>query len=240
MKFPGIIAHRGVSSEYPENSLIAFEKSAEIKADGIECDIRRTADKEIVIMHDATIDRATTGQGFVCMMNLAEIKQFPLKDRNEKVWENQFIPTLDEFIELMKSNDLLMRIEIKEVGLEQQAVEKIKSAGLQQRVTFTSFLPMALKTIKSIDSEIKTGLITERFAQAEYEHIKDDIDAVDFNFGPTLTREMYERAKNDGLIIDLWTINDIETFRAAIEWQPDYITTDYPQVLLKEIRMKEQ
>ncbi len=234
MKFPGIIAHRGVSSLYPENSLIAFEKSAEIQADGIECDIRRTADKQIILLHDATLERATTGRGFACMMKLDEIKKFPMKDKEGKVRENQFIPTFDEFIELMKSNDLLMRIEIKEVGLEKQAVEKIKAAGLQERVTFTSFLPMALKSVKAIDRSIKTGLITERFAQAEYEHILPDIDAVDFRFGPLLTREMYNRARDDGLIIDLWTINDIETFNKALEWQPDYVTTDYPQIMLAE------
>ncbi len=232
--FPGIIAHRGVSSLYPENSLIGFEKAAEIKADGVECDIRKTADGQIVIMHDANIDRSTTGQGFVCMMKLEEIKKFPLKDRQGKVWNEQYVPTLDEFIELMKGNDLLIRMEIKEVGVEKQAIEKIKSAGLQERVTFTSFLPMAIRTVKSIDRSIKTGIITERFVQVEYEHIRPDIDAVDFCFGATLDRQMYDRARDDGLILDLWTINDIETFRKALEWKPDFVTTDYPQIMLEE------
>ena len=234
MKFPGIVAHRGVSSLYPENSLIAFEKAAELKADGIECDVRRTSDGRVVVMHDATIDRTTTGVGYVCMMTLEEIRRFNLKDASGRVWEDQAIPTFDELLELMKSNDLLMRIEMKEVGLEKQVVEKLKSVGLTERATLTSFLPMAIKTVKSIDRSIKTALITERFAQAEYEHIRPDIDAVDFCFGPALDRQMYDRARDDGLILDLWTIDDVDTFRKALEWEPDFVTTNYPQIMLEQ------
>ena len=69
-----IFAHRGYSSNYPENTMTAFRKALEVRADGIELDARLTADGNLVVMHDKSVDRTTNGRGVVRDLPLAEIR----------------------------------------------------------------------------------------------------------------------------------------------------------------------
>ena len=71
MNKPLIWAHRGASAYAPENTLPAFEKAVEMKADGVELDIQLTKDDRIVVIHDETIDRTSNGSGWVKDMTLA-------------------------------------------------------------------------------------------------------------------------------------------------------------------------
>ena len=69
-----VAAHRGWSTAYPENTMEAFRAAAEIGVDQIETDVRVTKDGELVLIHDATVDRTTNGTGRVIDMTLAELK----------------------------------------------------------------------------------------------------------------------------------------------------------------------
>jgi len=234
VSYPKIVAHRGVSSVWPENSLIAFEKAVEIRADGVECDLRRTADGRIVLMHDASIDRTTRGTGYVFALTFAEVRRHAIKDprQPDRAYPDQRVPSLAEFLDLMGPSGLELRIELKEVGFEEEVVQQIRERGLADRTVLTSFLPAAIQTVKSCDRSIRTGLITSRFSQVRYEVIRPDIDAVDFGVAWEFSREMYQRAKSDGLTLDVWTIDDPEQFRSIAELAPDYVTTNFPQRFL--------
>jgi len=70
-----IFAHRGYSGRYPENTMLAFEKAADTRCDGIELDVQLTKDGEVVIIHDERVDRTTDGAGFVRDLTLAEIQK---------------------------------------------------------------------------------------------------------------------------------------------------------------------
>jgi glycerophosphoryl diester phosphodiesterase len=115
-----VAAHRGWCSEYPENTLLAFRKALEVGVDQIETDIRITKDGELVLMHDATVDRTTNGTGKVCEMTLAELKELDAGG-GEK------IPTLRELMELVKDEPrLTLDYELKEYpteGWEETAYE---------------------------------------------------------------------------------------------------------------------
>ncbi len=227
---PKIIAHRGLSSLYPENSLIAFQKAIEINTDGVEFDLRRSADNHAIVIHDDSIDRTTTGTGHVHKMSLSEIKKHSIKEENGKIWEDQTIPTLNEVLDLIKPTNLEMRIELKEVGLEELVVDTLKHYDLIDRTFIISFFPMIIKKIKELYRDIKTSQLTIRFEQVSYEDIKPYIDCVDFGFFPYLfSEEQIGRVKSDGLLVDFWTINEDEEFRQAVTLGADYITTDYPQ-----------
>ena len=106
-----IWAHRGLSQQYPENTLIAFKEAAKLKGlTGIELDIQLTKDAEIVVIHDEKVERTTNGIGNVNEFTLKELKQLHLKGVNEK------IPTINEVFDLLKSemeNGLLLNIELK-------------------------------------------------------------------------------------------------------------------------------
>ena len=68
-----IFAHRGYSKKYPENTCIAFQKAANLDIFGVEFDVQQTADQQLVVIHDETIDRTSTGTDFVKDMTLAEL-----------------------------------------------------------------------------------------------------------------------------------------------------------------------
>ena len=126
-----VAAHRGVSASYPENTMPAFKRAIECGCDQIEIDVRITKDNELVVIHDATVDRTTDGTGKVCDFTLAELK---VLDAGCKHASGNFagqgicIPTLIEFMDLIKDHPAMtLDVELKEYpsqpGKEQIALE---------------------------------------------------------------------------------------------------------------------
>lgn len=70
-----IIGHRGAPTLAPENTLASFSKALKLGVDAIELDVHLTADRQVVVLHDATVDRTTDGRGVVKNLSLREIKQ---------------------------------------------------------------------------------------------------------------------------------------------------------------------
>ena len=89
------VAHRGASAQYPENTLLAFRRAIEQGVDALEIDIRSTADDELIVMHDPTLERTTNGHGNVRTQNLQEIRQLDA-GQGEKV------PLLQEVIQMAR------------------------------------------------------------------------------------------------------------------------------------------
>lgn len=87
-----VIAHRGVHDQAPENSIPAIRRAAEMGCDYVEVDVRTSRDKQLVLMHDATVDRTTNGSGEIAQLTLAEIR----KVRFGPEWHGESVPTFDE------------------------------------------------------------------------------------------------------------------------------------------------
>jgi glycerophosphoryl diester phosphodiesterase len=92
--FPIILAHRGYSARYPENTLLAFREAFARGADGIECDVQRSADGRYVVIHDPTVDRVSRSRGAVGAMTLARIRRVDA-GRGER------IPVLEEVLDAL-------------------------------------------------------------------------------------------------------------------------------------------
>lgn len=146
-----VAAHRGWCSKYPENTLIAFEKAIELGVDQVECDVRVTLDNELVVIHDATVDRTTNGIGRVCEKTLAEIKALDAGSYKGEEFAGTQIPTFKEFMDLVKDHPTLtLDIELKEYpdqpGNETRALEvcdrvlkMIDEYGYTDRVVINAF-----------------------------------------------------------------------------------------------------
>lgn len=107
-----VAAHRGWKVKYPENTLKAFQMALTLDVDQLETDVRVTKDGELVLMHDATVDRTTNGTGEVNDLTLEELRQLDAGN-GEK------IPTLIEFMELVKEHPTItLDIELKEYPTE--------------------------------------------------------------------------------------------------------------------------
>ena len=110
-----VAAHRGWSSKYPENTLEAMQAAMDIGVDQLEIDVRVTKDNELVIIHDATVDRTTNGTGKVCALTLAELKALDASNHKGPEFAGVKIPTLVEFMELVKDHPTMtLDVELKE------------------------------------------------------------------------------------------------------------------------------
>ena len=115
------IGHRGARAYEPENTVSSYKKALELGVDAVELDVRRTKDGEIIVIHDAEVDRTTNGKGLVSQLTLKEIKQF----NTEK---DQKIPTLEEALDFLDKKVKVL-IELKETGFEEKTLKTIRKKG---------------------------------------------------------------------------------------------------------------
>ena len=97
---PMIIAHRGAKGMAPENTLAAFRLGLNQGCEGIELDVHLTADEEIVVCHDMTLDRTTNGKGLITKKSLSEIKTYDAGLWFGDEFKGETVPTLDEVFDL--------------------------------------------------------------------------------------------------------------------------------------------
>lgn len=145
-----VAAHRGWSAKYPENTMEAFRAAAELGVDQIETDIRVTRDGELVLMHDATVDRTTDGSGLVREMTLYEISRLDAGVKKGAEFAGCRVPTLKEFLDYMAGlPEMTIDFELKEYpedGREaaayevcDRALKLIDEYGLTGRCVINSF-----------------------------------------------------------------------------------------------------
>jgi len=95
---PAIIAHRGCKRFYPENTIASFEAAINARAHMIELDVTFSKDRELIVIHDDTLDRTTNGSGFVQERELAVIKALDAGSWFDPSFKGEKVPTLEEVI----------------------------------------------------------------------------------------------------------------------------------------------
>lgn len=157
---PLIIGHRGASAAAPENTLAAFGLAAEQGADGVELDVRLSADGDVVVIHDATVERTTTGRGKVRALRTAELRALD-------AGMEQGIPTLDDVF-LTFGPSLLYNVELKDFGLSDGGLaiavaDRIEAYHLENQVVVSSFNPLAVRRArKSLSRTTMVAVIWEK------------------------------------------------------------------------------
>lgn len=156
-----IWAHRGCSMAYPENTLLAFKKAAELPGiTGIELDVQLSRDGEIVVIHDERVDRTTDGCGRVCDFSLEELRELSITGSGQD--EKLQIPMLKEVFELLRPycirDGLQINIELKNSiipyeGMEQKVMDLARDYGLSSYIVYSSFNHKSLEVVRSIESE---------------------------------------------------------------------------------------
>jgi glycerophosphoryl diester phosphodiesterase len=124
-------AHRGAMCHAPENTVAAFEKAIEFGTYRIECDVRRTRDGQLILMHDATVERTTDGQGVVRQMDLAQIQQLSADGQVP-------VPTLKAALACAKGRAKVL-VELKEEDTTEQVIEEIRAAGMVGDCSISTF-----------------------------------------------------------------------------------------------------
>ena len=161
-----VFAHRGFSSRYPENSMLAFERALTLGADGAEFDVQLSKDGIPVVFHDENLIRITGTDALVKDLTLEELRQFDISYRFRGECPIQRIPTLEEYFSLVRSHDFLNNIELKTAifeyeGIEQIVIDLVRKYDLSSRVVLSSFNHYSLLRCKAIAPELPCGVLYE-------------------------------------------------------------------------------
>lgn len=158
-----IWAHRGASAYAPENTIPALKLAVEQGADGVEFDVQRTADGQVVLVHDENISRTSNGFGRVVDLTLEQLRQCDFSN-GFVGFRKVNIPTLQEALEVLSPTQLAINIELKNAielypGLEDDAYHIVKDAGLLERVIFSSFNHSSLANLRGRVAPENLGLL---------------------------------------------------------------------------------
>ena len=219
-----IIGHRGASAIAPPNTLKAFEKAIELKADYSEFDIHMTKDGEIVIIHDADTYSTTGVKGLIKNMTLKQIK-------NLDAGEGEKIPTLQELIAIAQKK-MGLQIEIKAKNLLDKLVKILNEEKLLETSIISSFMFDELQKLKNIEFNAKVGLllyaelVRPTIIKRKIEKVaKNNFYSIHTYFSHT-NRDIVDFAHNLGLKVIVWTVNDRRIMEELIHIGVDGIITD--------------
>jgi glycerophosphoryl diester phosphodiesterase len=248
---PGMIAplfaaHRGGALLWPENSLLAFRNALALGADFLELDVHLTRDGEVVVIHDATLDRTTTGTGPVRERTLAELGTLRLEDRGGAALEER-IPTLEEVVALAVAGKRQILLEIKTDERRQRypGIEE-KVFAVLDRHRFTPFtVVMAFegatwRRVRQLRPEARVAaLYSARMLPAAA--VASELDVLRqagvafVGLEQTLVdAEVAKRARLAGLTLGVWTVNEREAMARFIDQGVGVVITDRPD-LAKEL-----
>jgi glycerophosphoryl diester phosphodiesterase len=158
-----VFAHRGFGVHGPDNSLYAAERAMAAGMDGVDVDGQLTADGGLVIFHDLSVDRLTSGSGKVRDQTLAGMLALDLGPKYDSTVHGAYVRTFEDFVHALKGRGILM-VELKvpggrATGIEQRAVEIIRRHDAYAGVILSSFNPIVLYRVKRLDRRIRTALI---------------------------------------------------------------------------------
>lgn len=139
-----VIAHRGYSAKFPENTMKAFREAEYANADGVELDVQLSKDGEVVVIHDEKLNRTTNGKGYVKDFTLEELKKLDAGILFPDLKEKQTIPTLKEVLAWLNTNSITCNIELKNgvfryEGMEEKVIQLVWDYNLSERIVLSSF-----------------------------------------------------------------------------------------------------
>ncbi len=230
---PLIIGHRGSPIYAPENTLASFEMAAAQGADAIEFDVKLTADGEVVILHDATVDRTTNGHGRLKQFTLAAVQALDAGGWFSPRFAGERIPTLEAVCAAFGPR-VYLNIELTNYTtpfdpLVLRVAEIVKKYHLQERVLFSSFFPRNLALARRLLPASPCALLAfpgwkgypalalglrSRNYWAIHPHITQ------------VTPALVQRAHAAGKRIHVWTVNAEADIRRMADIGVDAFFTD--------------
>ena len=232
---PAIIAHRGASLYSPENTIAAFELAVQQGADAIELDAKLCGSGEIVVIHDQTVDRTTTGKGYVNRLSLPELKRLDAGSFFDVAYRGEKIPTLEEVFEAV-GRKTFINVELTNYAsplddLPLKAVALVKKLDMSERVFFSSFNILSLLRARRILPQVPACLLSPAgFARSwlyRFTNLLFRFTALHPEHSD-LTQTLVQYASRRHQRIHAWTVNSSEEIHRLILLNVDGIITDDP------------
>ena len=253
---PLLIAHRGGSALMPENTLAAFlNADRNWRADMIELDVRASADGHCVVIHDATVDRTTDGSGAVADLTLAELRgldagyrftpddgrTFPERGKGVR------IPTLDEVLEALPAMRLTVESKCADVQAplfrtiaRHKATERVIAAGERNayRTMYRSYTgPRSASLEEGLPFLLMSRLRISRFGRVPANVIQTcEVYRGRRILTPRFVRDLHAR----GVLVHVWTVNEVADMERLLDWGVDGLVTDRPDRLAEVLHRRFQ
>ncbi len=230
--------HRGASHDAPANTLAAFDLAADCGADGVELDVRLTADRQPVVIHDSTVDATTDGSGRVAEMSLAEIKALDAGRSFDPRFAGERIPTLGEVFEalgqLLLFNVELKGLSLKPDGLEAVVAQTIARHNMASRVIVSSFNPLRLRRFRRLLPQVAIGYLHmpgQPLHKRQGWLLWGLPHEADHPEQSLVTPKYMAWARSRRLRVNTWVVNDAQRMADLRDMGVDMIITDRPDVL---------
>lgn len=237
---PKIYAHRGFSSQFPENTMLAFKEAAKLAIDGLELDVQLTKDGVAVICHDEDIKRTSNGEGLIKDKKLSELKVYSFHSSYSEFASRDEvkIPTLDEFLDWVKDTDLEVNLELKTnifsyEGLVEQVLELVDKYALQDRVFISSFNHYTIRKVKEAKPDMACAFLSAHNLLNPGEYCEKY--GVDF-YHPLyigLSPEDFEDCAQKDVAVNAWTIDEPGDMTRLAEMGLNGIITNKPDLVLE-------
>jgi len=246
---PLLFAHRGGADLWPENTLLAFHNAAALGVDVLELDVHLTADDNLVVIHDDTVDRTTNGSGKVREMTVAELKKldagynFTPDDGATYPYRGQgvSIPTLDEVLNTFPTYRVNIEIKDDDLRASERLSEIISEHNAEERVIVASFHKEPLAHFRKLQPQVATSASTDEIRNfyilsllhlGRFHRPHADAYQVPVSKGSARfdTPRFIESAHKMNQQVHFWTINDTAEMRRLLALGADGIITDRPDL----------
>jgi glycerophosphoryl diester phosphodiesterase len=242
---PKIAAHRGGAALWPENSLLAFRNALGLGVDYVETDVHLTADGQVVVIHDPTLERTTTGRGAVRDQTLAALAPVRLKARDGTV-TTEPVPTLAQLLDLLRPSSVGLLLEIKVDDRKQRypAIEETVLALLRERDMAARTLVMAferetVRRVRGLDPSQRTVVLVGRgqlrgAAPTQGVGWARDLGATAAGFDFRLVdADVVAAARRAGVVVAAWTVNEEWDVHRMVDLGADVVITDRPDLAVR-------
>lgn len=235
-----IIAHRGMSTLAPENTLSAFELMPQYKINWLETDLAITKDEQLVIMHDNNLSRTTNGKGSLTNVTLKELRNFSAGSWFSNKFQKEKVPTFDELVSFLNQTKINLNLEIKYVvgknahqltdSMIKQLALKIDAIDPSIRVIISSFYPEILLKLKKLRPNLEYACLFNQWTFPFWKPITKLIGTnIIHPYTQGLNQRKIKQLKAAGFEVNVWTVDYFQRAMQLSKWGVDGIFTDIGQ-----------
>lgn len=237
-------AHRGNSGKAPENTLASVQQAIQIGADRVEVDLEYTADEQLIVLHDNSVDRTTNGTGKVAELTYPEIRKLDAGSWKAPEYAGEHVPLLAEIFELCKGKTMV-NIDLKNTQAVPKFVKLVKDMNMSEHLVMTGLIPQATPQIRelgenltmfyesseSFHTKLNQGNIDEAIRIAVTEARRLKLPGFLFK-SDWVTPEVVYLAHRHGLAVNVWSVDTHDRARQMFEAGVDAVMTDYPELFV--------
>ena len=231
--YPRLFAHRGGGTLAPENTLAAMKTGHELGYQGVEFDVKLSADNVSILMHDPTLSRTTNGQGEVKHLHFEQLNKVDAGSWHSARFAGERIPRFSDVAAYLNANGMVANVEIKPCpDREEETGKQIASecvtlwAGQGVPPLLSSFSYPALLAAKSAAPELPRGLLVKDFEEANWAELAE-LEATSFHcHHAKLEHAQVEALHARGYRVLTYTVNEVSRVAELVAMGVDGIFTD--------------